>query len=296
MSLIEGWLPPTRENWETITTVWQLSWPVFGSLQYVINWYGMGKTSVTSRLNIPGRLAWFLMEIPGVTTLLYIMNTLPRQVGIDDLPWQNKVLAGLFTIHYAYRAVLFPILQPSMSPIHVVVSSSAVLFQLMNATCLGSYLAAYGPTTASAWDSALGRGGIAQFVAGIAVFYVGLTLNYFHDEELREIRRTEQRRQAKIAKQQKLEGSTDKVKGVNKHYRLPDTMLFRYMLYPHYFCEWVEWFGFWMASGWSIPGRAFFLNEIFVMFPRARSGRRWYVGQFGEEKVGKKWTIIPGVY
>ncbi|KXH62409.1 3-oxo-5-alpha-steroid 4-dehydrogenase [Colletotrichum salicis] len=247
MSLIEGWLPPTRENWETITTVWQLSWPVFGSLQYVINWYGMGKTSVTSRLNIPGRLAWFLMEIPGVTTLLYIMNTLPRQVGIDDLPWQNKVLAGLFTIHYAYRAVLFPILQPSMSPIHVVVASSAVLFQLMNATCLGSYLAAYGPTTASAWDSALGRGGIAQFAAGIAVFYVGLTLNYFHDEELRDIRRTEQRRQAKIAKQQKLKGN-EKANGVDKHYRLPDTMLFRYMLYPHYFCEWVEWFGFWMAS------------------------------------------------
>ena len=29
-------------------------------------------------------------------TLLYIMKTLPAMHGIDDLPWQNRVLAGLF--------------------------------------------------------------------------------------------------------------------------------------------------------------------------------------------------------
>ncbi|KAK2028602.1 3-oxo-5-alpha-steroid 4-dehydrogenase [Colletotrichum zoysiae] len=297
MALIEGWLPPTRENWETITTVWQFAWPVIGSLQYVVSWYGMGKTSVQSRLNLPGRVGWFLMEIPGVTTLLYIMNTLPRQVGIDDLPWQNKVLAGLFTIHYAYRAVLFPIIQPSMSPIHILVALSAVAFQLMNATCLGSYLAAYGPTTQPQWDRALGLGGVAQFVAGIAVFYLGLVGNYLHDEELREIRRAERRRQEKVAREQRREaGDPRRAVTVDKHYRIPEAMLFRHMLFPHYFCEWVEWFGFWMASGWSVPARAFLLNEVLSMFPRARSGRRWYIEQFGEEKVRRKWTIIPGVY
>jgi 3-oxo-5-alpha-steroid 4-dehydrogenase 1 len=56
----------------------------------------MGKTSVVSRLNLPGRIAWFTMEAPGFLTLLYIMNTLPKQMEITDLPWQNKVLAGLF--------------------------------------------------------------------------------------------------------------------------------------------------------------------------------------------------------
>ncbi|CCF38199.1 steroid 5 alpha-reductase [Colletotrichum higginsianum] len=118
----------------------------------------------------------------------------------------------------------------------------------------------------------LGFGGVAQFVAGIAIFY---------------------RRQEKAVAASK---GGNGGKGVHKHYRIPEAMLFRYMLYPHYFCEWVEWFGFWMASGWSVPGRAFLLNEIFVMFPRARSGRRWYVDQFGEEKIRKKWTIVPGVY
>lgn len=56
----------------------------------------MGKTSVPSRLNVPGRLGWFLMEAPGFLTLIYIMLTLPKLSGVTDLPWQNLVLGGLF--------------------------------------------------------------------------------------------------------------------------------------------------------------------------------------------------------
>lgn len=67
-----------------------------GLAQFLIKWYGMGKTSVKSRFNLPGRVAWFLMEIPGFMTLLYVMKTLPKVHGIEDLPWQNRVLAGLF--------------------------------------------------------------------------------------------------------------------------------------------------------------------------------------------------------
>lgn len=59
----------------------------------------MGKTSVDSVFNLPGRIAWLTMEAPGFLTLLYIMKTLPPLYGIDDLPWQNRVLAGLFVCH-----------------------------------------------------------------------------------------------------------------------------------------------------------------------------------------------------
>ncbi|KAE9574206.1 hypothetical protein CGMCC3_g9829 [Colletotrichum fructicola] len=295
MAIVEGWLPPTRENWQLLSTVWQISYPIIGSMQYLISWYGMGKTSVVSRLNIPGRVAWFLMEAPGFTTMLYIMFTLPGKMGVEDLPWQNKVLAGLFVLHYCYRAVLYPLIQPSMSPIHPAVAFSALGFQLCNATCIGGWLAAYGPTTPAAWERQLGAFGVAQFVAGIGLFYVGLVGNYFHDEELREIRRAEMRRQERIVKEQRAKGVEGKV-SVDKHYRLPDALLFRYVLFPHYFLEWVEWFGWWMASGWGMPGRAFFVNEVTAMLPRARSGRGWYVERFGEEKVGKRWVIVPGVY
>lgn len=71
----------------------------------------MGKTSVTSRLNLPGRIGWLTMEAPGFLTLLYLMKVLPEQHGIDDLPWQNKVLAGLF-VSIIPQFVMLPCVLP----------------------------------------------------------------------------------------------------------------------------------------------------------------------------------------
>ena len=46
------------------------------------------------------------METPGFLTLLYIMYTLPPQLGLSDLPWQNKTMAGLFVGHEKTLTVL----------------------------------------------------------------------------------------------------------------------------------------------------------------------------------------------
>ncbi|KAG5957935.1 hypothetical protein E4U57_001635, partial [Claviceps arundinis] len=96
MALLTGWFPPTRENWEMIVLVFRITFPILGLMQFLMSWYGMGKTSVQSRLNLPGRIAWMLMEAPGFMVLLYLMKVLPQMHGIEDLPWQNRVLAGLF--------------------------------------------------------------------------------------------------------------------------------------------------------------------------------------------------------
>lgn len=36
------------------------------------------------------------MEVPGFITLLYVMRTLPAELGLAELPWQNKLLGALF--------------------------------------------------------------------------------------------------------------------------------------------------------------------------------------------------------
>lgn len=64
-------------------------------LQWGLDWYGAGKTSGKSVLNIPGKIAWTTMEVLGFITLLYVMNTLPEG-GILSLPWENKAMGGLF--------------------------------------------------------------------------------------------------------------------------------------------------------------------------------------------------------
>lgn len=284
-------------------------------MQWVIKWYGMGKTSVESRFNIPGRIAWMTMEAPGFLTLLYIMNTMPEQHGITDLPWQNRVLGGLFVrfssaaffflpvlpkflltylqvIHYINRAIIFPLVQPSMAPIHAAVWSMALSFQICNATCLASWLSAYGVVTEAGWDK---QSPVPQFVWGLCVFYFGLVGNWLHDEELREIRRKEQRRQEKARVESESSDGTPVV--IEKHYEIPSGGLFKYMLYPHYFCEWIEWSGFLIAAGWTCaPARAFLINEFFTMLPRAVNGKKWYVQKFGEEEVRKKWVVLPGVW
>lgn len=178
-----------------------------------------------------------------------------------------------------------------MSPIHVGVWSLAFGFQVCNALCISSWLSAYGPTTTEAWSSVCS---VPQFIFGIGIFYLGLSSNFFHDEELREIRRREQKRQERIRKKA---GGEGQAASVEKHYQIPQAGLFRYMLYPHYLSEWVEWFGFWMAAGWGCaPARAFLVNEIFSMLPRAVNGKKWYMERFGEDKIKKKWAIIPGVW
>ncbi|KAF4119543.1 3-oxo-5-alpha-steroid 4-dehydrogenase 1 [Geosmithia morbida] len=284
-TLWEGWMPPTREHYDLILTAFQWGYLVTGSIQWVIGWYGMGKTSTPSLLNIPGRWAWLTMESPGFLTLGYLMGKMSH----GDLPWQNKVLAALFVMHYAYRAVAFPFLQPSMAPVHVFVWLAALGFQVLNATCLGSWLAAYGPVHDADWDDV--PLSTPRFVVGVAVFYLGLASNYFHDEELREIRRRERRRQDDVAARS---GTAPAL--VRGHYRIPEAGLFRYVLFAHYLCEWVEWSGFWLAAGWSCaPARAFLVNEIAAMLPRAVRGKAWYREHFGEDKIRKKYAVIPGV-
>lgn len=65
-------------------------------VQFVTPWYPMGKTSIESKLNIPGKIGWLTMEAPGFITLLYTVYSLPRELGLPGLPWANYTMAGMF--------------------------------------------------------------------------------------------------------------------------------------------------------------------------------------------------------
>jgi 3-oxo-5-alpha-steroid 4-dehydrogenase 1 len=179
-----------------------------------------------------------------------------------------------------------------MSPIHPFVWAAALIFQLFNATCIGGWLASYGPTSVHGWSGSLYRAEI-----GAVIFFFGLLGNIFHDDDLREIRRTAMRRQrAEAEKKAKEEGKAVEEVRVDKVYMIPKNGLFRYVLFAHYLCEWIEWVGYWMVGGWScVPARCFLVNEIFSMLPRALQGWHWYVQKFGRDKVGNRKAIIPGI-
>ena len=124
------------------------------------------------------------------------------------------------------------------------------------------------------------------------IFGFGLLANMYHDDDLREIRRAAARNQNKRPPgAERSDG-----KGVEKVYMMPKNGLFRAVLYPHYFFEWVEWGGWWMIGGrHCVPARIFFVNEITSMLPRALNGKKWYLEKFGKDKVGGRKAVIPGI-
>ncbi|KAL9136568.1 MAG: hypothetical protein Q9175_002223 [Cornicularia normoerica] len=288
MPILPTWCPPSREHWELITFLWQF-FPILTLYQWFFKYYPMGKTSTVSTFNIPGKIGWATMEAPGFITLLYLMYSLPKQEGIESLPLTNWTMAGLFTLHYIYRALISPLfLNPSMSPIHLSVWASALSFQLINSTCIGGWLGGYGPTTKEEWTGAAMR-----LEIGLMVFGIGLLGNIYHDDELREIRRAAARNQER---KQKEKGEKADGKGVEKVYVVPENGLFSLILFPHYLCEWIEWGGFWMIGGMAcVPARTFLINEVATMLPRALDGKQWYVERFGKGKIGSRKAVIPGI-
>ena len=252
--------------------------------------YTMGKTSKESRFNIPGRIGWITMEVPGTIALLYCMITIPAK-GITSLPMGSLVLGGLFATHYLNRAVIGPIISPSMAPMSPLVWLFALTFQLMNGISIGGWLAGYGSSTHKQSKNDTHFVSNTQFQVGVLIWVLGLVGNIWHDDELREIRRIASREQKQKQKEEK-----DGNQKIERVYKVPENGLFRWILFPHYLCEWIEWAGFWLASGKGCtPARTFLLNEITTMLPRALQGKEWYEKKFGKEKIAGRTAVIPGL-
>ena len=247
----------------------------------------MGKTSKESRFNIPGKIGWITMEAPGTIALIYCMSTIPAE-GFSSLPLENLILGGLFSIHYLNRALIGPIINPSMAPMSPLVWLFALSFQLMNGISIGGWLAGYGPTTLQQLKGEMNVSFTTKFQAGVLIWALGLLGNIWHDDELRQIRRD-------AAKEQKQKEKEDGARtGIEKVYKIPENGLFRWIFFPHYLCEWIEWGGFWLAAGSRCtPARSFLLNEIATMLPRAIQGKEWYEKKFGREKVAGRKAVIP---
>jgi 3-oxo-5-alpha-steroid 4-dehydrogenase 1 len=188
-----------------------------------------------------------------------------------------------------------------MSPIHIFVWGMAFCFQLINAVSIGGWLGGYGPTTRAEWANFQGNYiAAARMELGLMLWAVGFILTIFHDDELREIRRAASRKQKKLAEQ--ADPSTGKGKaadgktGVDKVYVIPKNGAFKWILFPHYLFEWLEWTGYAIMGGSNFgPGRSLIINEIATMLPRALQGKRWYIERFGKDKIGGRKAIIPGI-
>ena len=206
-------------------------------------------------------------------------------------------LAGLFLLHYLNRAILSPLRTPSRSKSHLGVPLSAVSFNIINGSLLGAYLSS--PLAATFLEGAFSR---PLFWTGIGLWAAGFAGNILHDEILLNLRRT--------AKTKGKARADDDNNGKKKqeHYAIPYGYLYKYISYPNYFCEWLEWLGFALAAS-PVPSFAsvaafletitppflFFYSEVLLMIPRAYRGHKWYMNKFPDYPKERK-AVIPFLF
>ncbi|KAF8473811.1 3-oxo-5-alpha-steroid 4-dehydrogenase-like protein [Kalaharituber pfeilii] len=283
-------LPLTLPTYCLLLSIWKW-FPIFGCIQLLTDYYPTGKTSFSSPLNLPGRHAWITMELPSPIWLLVTSLSVSQHLSLS-LPLRNRILIAIYLVHYSNRAIIGPLLNPTMSPMHILIWLIGVGFNFINPVLIGGWLGGYGKIDSST----------PQFLLGIAIWAIGFIGNLYHEKLLREIRAhsnelgkksDEDKSRAVNAKDSGYDASDVRIVD-GRVYMIPRGGLFKYIWFPHYFFEWVEWAGYAIAAGSSCtPVILFLLNEMSSMIPRALAGKRWYKQKFGDKMPKNRKAAIP---
>jgi 3-oxo-5-alpha-steroid 4-dehydrogenase len=149
----------------------------------------------------------------------------PRPISLSD---PTSVLASLFLVHYLNRSLISPLRTPSRSKSHISVPISAIIFNLINGSLIGAYLSS--PAAAEFLSGCYEK---PTFWLGVFMWAIGFVGNIVHDEILLNIRR-------KADAKGKARDSVDK-KTQQEYYAIPNGLLYKFVSFPNYFCEWMEW-------------------------------------------------------
>jgi hypothetical protein len=205
---------------------------------------------------LPPRLAWFLMESPGLWVFgALLLSSLPAA----PVP---TLFAALWLGHYSYRGFLYPALIRSTRAVPVVVVLMAVGFHVATAGFQTWEIYRLKPDRPVAWlwDP--------RFLAGLAMFAWGFAGVVRADARLRALRPTR-----------------------GQQYAIPKGGLFERVSCPHYFSEIVEWAG-WAILTWTLAGLVFVLWTAANLVPRALALHRSYRAQFPDYPPERR-ALVP---
>ena len=214
-------------------------------------------------MTINNKLGWFIMELPSLLIMIFFLfQGLQRGMGYA---W---ILFALWIFHYINRTIIFPIrIKSTPKRIPLVIVTSAIFFNLVNAGTNGYYLAELVPS--DAYD--MSWLGSWHFIFGIIIFITGMLINWRSDHILINLRK---------------KGDTG--------YHIPQGFLFNYISSPNLFGEILEWCGFALMA-WNLPALTFAIWTYANLVPRAKNHHDWYVMQFSEYPAERK-IIFPFIY
>jgi protein-S-isoprenylcysteine O-methyltransferase Ste14 len=206
---------------------------------------------------VPSRVGWIAMESPAVLAFATFYALGPHRAEPAPL-----ALLAVWMAHYVHRAFVFPFaMRATDKRMPVLVAAMGFSFNILNAWINASWISTLGDYPAS-WLAD------PRFLAGVAVFAVGLAVNVRADRRLIALRAP---------------GETG--------YKIPRGGLHEYVSSPNYFGEIVEWAG-WALATWSLPGVAFAVYTIANLGPRALQHHAWYRRTFPDYPARRK-ALVP---
>jgi steroid 5-alpha reductase family enzyme len=165
----------------------------------------------------------------------------------------------------------------SSQPVPLVVILSAVMFTALNGHLQCFYLGhveKLPPLILSASNINMSS---AQTLLGIMIFLIGMGINIHSDGVLRNLR--SQNKETDTTKQ--------------RRYFIPQGASFAYTSCPNFAGEIIEWFGFAIASHYSLASVAFFCYTASNLIPRGIAHHEWYKSKFEDYPAKRKWAVIP---
>ncbi|MCU0376676.1 MAG: DUF1295 domain-containing protein [Bacteroidales bacterium] len=230
---------------------------VFLLLLFVTAPYGR-HSSKKWGVTIPDRLGWFMMEVPALLIFIWLIITGSAQK--TAVVW---IIAFLYTFHYFNRSVIYPMrIRTRGKEMPLIIALMAIFFNFINAGFLGYYTGTLQTQYSTEWLTD------PRFMAGIALFITGMTINVSSDEKLIHLRQ----------------------KSTNG-YQIPRGGLFEKISCPNFFGEIVEWAGFAIVC-WSLPALSFFVWTFCNLVPRALAHHKWYRSHFSDYPAGRK-AVFP---
>jgi steroid 5-alpha reductase family enzyme len=202
---------------------------------------------------------WIIMEFPAVAALPVYFIVSGAQLTI-----LSAVFATMWLAHYVNRTFVYPVRRRDpASVMPLVVVGLAIVFNLINGFANGWFVF-FRMSHDVAWLAD------PRFIAGVAVFVLGMVINMHSDRVLLRLKRQ------------------------GKGYQVPHEGLHRYVAAPNYLGEILQWAG-WALATWSFAGVLFAIYTFANLAPRARSNLKWYHEEFADYPEERK-ALIPGVW
>jgi len=223
-----------------------------------------------------GRRGWFLQEIVSPVALLAAFYATQEEEGgaLKLAPSPIHAFLLLWCVHYAHRAVLYP-LQRAMGATTLPVVAAAVAFNLVNGALVGVELARRSAEAAwGEWRCLVQP----RVLFGLALFGLGAFVNLRSDATLRQLRAGAPRGQ--------------------RSYGIPrggPFALFDLVACPHYLGEMLEWLGFAVATS-TRSGAVFAFWTVANLAPRAHATRAWYRAKFKDDYPTQRKALLPFIF